>query len=143
MPWYDKSVYKPSFNFYLPLPLLFYSLRPPLSTFFFFLPLFPSLFLSSSTPLSLPFFFSIPFFLFQFFSLLFLGTLDYLPPEMVEGRDHDSTGEVVQGPLICTRFTNSILLLLNNRLMKYYFYYLKIVHMAIKIRYHRIYEISS
>jgi hypothetical protein len=35
-------------------------------------------------------------FVFLLLHLLFLsrlGTLDYLPPEMVEGRDHDSTGK--------------------------------------------------
>lgn len=58
-----------SFSLY-PLPLLIHP-SPPIS------PPFPPLTTSS--------------FFFSFLSPL--GTLDYLPPEMVEGRDHDSTGK--------------------------------------------------
>ena len=84
--------------------LVFFSFRPIFlyfTLFTFFIPsrlLFPSFyhfFLFSLFFLFLLIFLSSLFFSHSFSSLPplhLLGTLDYLPPEMVEGRDHDSTG---------------------------------------------------
>ena len=83
------------FSFFLPIFLYFTLLH--FSSHDVFFSLLSTIFYSSH-PSSFPHFSSLTLlsFFLTFLSSLpplhLLGTLDYLPPEMVEGRDHDSTG---------------------------------------------------